>query len=430
MTAHHRRALLVLGMHRSGTSAVTAGLRVLGVDIGRDEELLPPTADNPKGYFEWAEAVYWHDVLLGALGRRWDDWAPLPAGWMDQPAASMVGETLTALVQRYFGEETLWGVKDPRLCLMVPWWRRILSSVGVSPAYLLVVRHPVSVARSLERRDGVARGAAWQLWMRYVMDSLQATHGARRVIVDYDAWIADPARHLERVARLLELPWPPPAAHLDTYCRDFVDPYLRHDVQLAAESDPAVPPYIYAAYAALRAVSEESSEERCLADRLAPILKQWEADAGWAYAAQQQMGRQPATIPVGRLEAVGAGSDAVTFVVPHRPQAGVWGAKLDYPVMFPVRQLRLILPAGPGVVHHLQLTRERSDPTRLPMLQVAGLVRLTGDRWGKLADPAWLQWGWEGPGGGAIRGEYFWEPAPASAIVYAIHQGIAGRDGP
>ena len=79
-SAGPQRAILVLGMHRSGTSAVTGALRLCGVELGT--ELMQPGSDNPKGFWEHAGVVAIHERLLAALERSWNDPRPLPADWL------------------------------------------------------------------------------------------------------------------------------------------------------------------------------------------------------------------------------------------------------------------------------------------------------------------------------------------------------------
>ncbi|SMC03918.1 Sulfotransferase family protein [Sulfobacillus thermosulfidooxidans DSM 9293] len=435
MIPNIRRAIVVLGMHRSGTSVIAAGLRVLGVDWGRDDEFLPLATDNPKGHFEWADVVYWHEVLLAVLGRRWNDWAALPPEWLDQPSVQAVAETMTALVRQRFGEHTLWGFKDPRTCLFVPLWERIFSRLDVVPNYVVVIRHPLSVAYSLQRRDGMTLAEGLQLWMRYVMDSLQSTHGARRVIVDYDDWLADPIGILERVARMLDLAWPPDPRLVSTYCNEFVDENLRHDKRSWTDmaSSPDVPPYVATTYATLVQASRVYENDSHLADRLRPARVQWQSDAGWVYAGLQHVGRQLPTVPLAYLEVSSTGTAllARTLLVPHHFKDGLWSAAIRYTTMFPVRQIRLILPPGTGVLHRLQLTVEGSHPNATPaVLQVAGVVPLTRNRWGKLTDPAWLQWtDLKADGNSTIHINYLWEPASAEGVVHAVHDWLQDRHG-
>lgn len=78
-------ALVVLGMHRSGTSALTRLLHTAGADAGG--RLLGASAGNELGHWEDAFVVETNERLLAALGRRWDDVRPLPAGWLQDESA-------------------------------------------------------------------------------------------------------------------------------------------------------------------------------------------------------------------------------------------------------------------------------------------------------------------------------------------------------
>ena len=111
-------ALLVLGMHRSGTSAFTRVLNLHGVALG--ENLMPAGPDNPSGFWEHADVVAVHERLLAALERTWDDPRPLPDNWLASAAAQTAFDALVAIVQRDFAGVSLWAVKDPRLCRLLP----------------------------------------------------------------------------------------------------------------------------------------------------------------------------------------------------------------------------------------------------------------------------------------------------------------------
>ena len=91
------RVIVVLGMHRSGTSALAGTFSQLGLNLG--DELMPGTADaNPKGYFEHVRIVQAHDRLLAAFGMDWADPRPLPESWMRHPATMQVRRELAALL--------------------------------------------------------------------------------------------------------------------------------------------------------------------------------------------------------------------------------------------------------------------------------------------------------------------------------------------
>ena len=133
-------ALLVLGMHRSGTSALPRVLDLVDVALGDD--LMPAGPDNPLGFWEHHGIVSVHEALLAALDRRWDDPRPMPDGWLESDAANDAGKAIAAIVRRDFAGVRRWAVKDPRLCRLMPLWRRVLAELGIEPRVLLVSRHP------------------------------------------------------------------------------------------------------------------------------------------------------------------------------------------------------------------------------------------------------------------------------------------------
>ena len=182
-------ALLVLGMHRSGTSAVTRLLNLLGVELGDD--LMPPGPDNPLGFWEHQGIVAVHEELLAALDRGWDDPRPLPDGWLDAEPARQAAEAITTIIRRDFAGVRLWAVKDPRLCLLMPLWRRVLASLHIEPRVLLVSRHPQEVAGSLLRRDGLPLVIGELLWARYLLAAVRGSEGCRRGMVAYDDVLSD-----------------------------------------------------------------------------------------------------------------------------------------------------------------------------------------------------------------------------------------------
>jgi len=176
-------AVMVLGMHRSGTSVATRVLSLLGADLG--ENLLPPQEDNKKGFWEHVEAVDIHERFLASIGRTWHDVRELPRGWLDTPAALLALDEIAGLIRREFAGRRLWAVKDPRMCRLVPLWLTALQSLGIRATALVVVRDPIEVADSLLARDGWSRGHSYVLWTRHLAEALLATTGIPRAILSY-----------------------------------------------------------------------------------------------------------------------------------------------------------------------------------------------------------------------------------------------------
>jgi hypothetical protein len=219
-------AVLVLGMHRSGTSAVTRIVNLLGVPVGRAEGLLAGDERNAKGYWESANLMLFHEHLLSRLGGRWDAPPPLQAGWENAwGLALMVGRARVAFKDAY-GDVRTFVFKDPRTSLTLPFWRRALRP---RKALAIVVhRSPVSVAGSLEERDRMAKRDALALWETYNRATLRHTDDLPTTYVAYETLMSDPVGTAERIARFLARHGVPVQKPPVRAIEEFVDPNLRH----------------------------------------------------------------------------------------------------------------------------------------------------------------------------------------------------------
>ena len=217
------RLLLVLGMHRSGTSVVTDLLGRLGFELGHD--LLPPREDNPNGFFENARVVEIHERLLRALDRTWDDPRPLPDGWIESDHAARARESLRVELAALLAGSERVAVKDPRTSRLVPLWRQVAESMSIGVAALIVHRHPAEVARSLARRDRLDVELSALLWSAHTLDAERDTRGLTRATLDFDALCSDWEGSLRRCLAALGV-----AATETTLqsLRGVVDPEQRH----------------------------------------------------------------------------------------------------------------------------------------------------------------------------------------------------------
>lgn len=230
-----RQAILVLGMHRSGTSAVTRCLNLLGVDLGK--RLLPPAEDNSAGFWENAVAVEIHVKLLESLGRTWNDARPLPESWLLSTVAREAREQIAELVRNDFDNCTLWGIKDPRLCRFLPLWRAVLAEQNIDVSVLLVVRHPQEVAQSLLDRDGLPMDLVWLLWLQHFAEAESATRGLPRTIIGYNELLSNWKTELTRAGHDLAVTWPVSIADANTAIDSFLDRGERHHEATASHGN-------------------------------------------------------------------------------------------------------------------------------------------------------------------------------------------------
>ena len=229
--AMHRQMILVLGMHRSGTSAVTGVFAHLGAALGG--HLIPAADDNPKGFFEHADIFAMHQNLLQGLGSDWDDTAPLPDDWLTSQAARTAAAKICEILRRDFAEANPAFIKDPRICRLVPLWREVLQDEGFRLKVVLVVRDGFEVAASLVERDGLHPTEAACLWLRHELEAEAATRSDPRVVVSYTAILHDWRSEAERIAMALDLKWPRTLSDAGSEIDKFLDSGLRHQRQNA-----------------------------------------------------------------------------------------------------------------------------------------------------------------------------------------------------
>jgi hypothetical protein len=227
-TVSNSRAVLVAGMHRSGTSAVTRGLQALSVYLGRD--FLDAQPENPTGYWEDKGIVAIDERVLAALGLTWDSVSLIePSAFESRPLHRLQCEA-ARYVTRAFAAHPLWGFKDPRAIRVLPFWRRVLAARNVRDAYVVAIRNPRSVAESLYRRQGMEAETAYRLWIVNVVPFLGEIASRPFVVTDYDLLMQQPRRQLERIATALELPFPHGGEPdpIDEFAAHFLDAALRH----------------------------------------------------------------------------------------------------------------------------------------------------------------------------------------------------------
>ena len=184
--------VLVVGAHRSGTSATTGALVSMGVQGVDPGDRMVWSNSNPEHWESLAAAVF-DDDLLGDLGGTWD--APPELGRMPDPAAA--GRSPADIMATAYPAPgpVVW--KDPRACLLLPYWRQILPGPLTA---VFVWRDPLAVARSLHARDGMSMEYGLALWERYNRSALAGLQGIDTYVLDYDAVVADPTAAFSAVA--------------------------------------------------------------------------------------------------------------------------------------------------------------------------------------------------------------------------------------
>lgn len=221
-----RQAVLVLGMHRSGTSALAGTLSILGCDLPASQ--MKADEHNSKGYFESSQLYLLHDRLLASAGSSWDDWLSVNPGWFESARAEEYRERAAATLQEEFGKSRLFVLKDPRICRLLPFWLDILPNEGCTPLVVHTHRHPLEVARSLERRDGIGIDLGMLLWMRHILDAERDSRGTTRVFTSYQRLMNNWAETAQGIQDSLGVKLPRMARTVATEIDAFLAPDLKH----------------------------------------------------------------------------------------------------------------------------------------------------------------------------------------------------------
>jgi len=252
-----RTAILVLGMHRSGTSALARLTNFMGAALPR--HLMPANEANPRGYWESAPLVELHDQLLSALDSSWDDWRTPGARWKESDAAARFAGRLRLAIDEEYGNAPLVVLKDPRLCRTLPYWMSILEKSGIRSAPVLIVRNPLEVAESLRERDGMPFEKAMLLWLRHNLDAEFETRHLQRNIVTFDALLEDWKLLAVQTAGRLGITWPRQPMDAAHDMRDFLDLELHNHraTQAELEAHTEVPHWVKSAYRALTLLCDE-----------------------------------------------------------------------------------------------------------------------------------------------------------------------------
>ena len=191
--------VLVLGMHRSGTSALAGAFESMGFEVGPNDDVMPADIGNPEGYFELLSIVRANDDLLSHFGGRWDSPPDFLPDWTNDEAAIEFVDTARGMIRELF-ESNHYLLKDPRISLLLPVWRQVTNGRDCA---VVIVRDPLEVAASLSRRNGLPILTGLALWATYNRATLRDLEGARVHICSYADLLETPLEVLNDIVKSL-----------------------------------------------------------------------------------------------------------------------------------------------------------------------------------------------------------------------------------
>ena len=221
-----KRAIVVAGMHRSGTSATAGVLGLLGCDLPRS--LMNSASDNERGFWESVVVQVLNDEILESLGCVWSDWKPIGPDWHLSPAATEFRARAHDAIGTEYGDSNLFVLKDPRICRLFPLWLDAIRAHGAEPVVLSPIRNPISVAKSLNTRDGIDLLFGYLSWTRHVLEAEAASRGLTRAFFRYEDLVSTPQVVVERLSKNLGLHCPTGPGEGLGKIPDFISSDLHH----------------------------------------------------------------------------------------------------------------------------------------------------------------------------------------------------------
>lgn len=229
--ADPRDCVLVLGTHRSGTSCLAGCLSRLGCEPPRS--LIEACDTNPRGFYESQPIHDLNETVLAFLESHWAASGPLPLPRLFTPAAAALQLQAEEILRQEFPGRGPIVLKDPRLTRLLPFWLRALAGCGFRAHAVLIHRHPLEVALSLQRRNGFSLEQGQRLWLVSVLEAEQASRNLPRCFVSYGQVLRQAPAIFARISRELQLSWPASGAGAaqaaaNAAITDFLSSDLRH----------------------------------------------------------------------------------------------------------------------------------------------------------------------------------------------------------
>jgi hypothetical protein len=250
--------VVVLGMHRSGTSTIARGLKAIKIELG-DDLMEGSSENNEKGFFEDMDVFRLNSELLQEIGHDWHMLTPILPEELLLPLSGGLKLRAVEILRKKLNKNRFFGLKSPQMARLLPFWQAVFTHLNIQVSYIIACRNPMSVARSLSKRDGFDLEKGYYLWIEHMFSILKNTDGQPRIVVDYDLLMDDPIKELQRMAKILEIPFNPDDPDITEYRTNFLEKSLRHsryylkDLKL----DKSVPDCVFALHKLLLDLAKE-----------------------------------------------------------------------------------------------------------------------------------------------------------------------------
>jgi len=262
--AYPSHLLFILGMHRSGTSALSRIFNLLG--FAAPKTLMKANSSNEKGHWESTPVARLNDEILAAMHLEWSDWTlGNTAALRAKDRANFQEDILSTLAQEFPAERPA-VVKDPRICRLMEFYRKALDQEKIPASVIIPVRNPLAVMGSLAARNDMSETQAGLLWLKHVLDAVQLSEGLPRAFVSYEALLKEPVPVVQSLVDALGLETPYAVSAVDDQITEFMTRDLEHHSFSAIDvaHDPFTGTWIKDAYEALLVLCKDPASKSAL----------------------------------------------------------------------------------------------------------------------------------------------------------------------
>lgn len=263
--AAKRTCIMVLGMHRSGTSALTRAINLLGAELPKN--MLGANLSNPTGHWEPERLIALHDQMLAEAGSSWDDWRSFDPNDLGAQRLRFYKAEIARLIDEEYGSAPLFVLKEPRISRFVPLYAEIFKRMRIDVRYVLIERNPLAVIASLANRDGFTTGFSSLLWLRHELEAERTTRDWPRIFVSYEAMLDDWRAGIEVITNTLRIDWPRSRAEWQSLLATHFSGDHQHFAASTSllDADPRIARWIKEAYGALLELGKSNHDDVAMA---------------------------------------------------------------------------------------------------------------------------------------------------------------------
>lgn len=281
MAKHIGNIVIVLGMHRSGTSAFTGALKIAGFDLGRD--IMQANEYNVEGYFENNKIVELNDKILGYFNASWDSMFFLPEKWEEDERLKQSKLDAIQIINSEFNKENNIAIKDPRFGILLPFWKSVFETLQIKPNYCVVLRSPIEISLSLENRDHFSIQKSHILWTNYLMAIELSTRAEKRIFINFPDFLKSPIGTLKRHSRYFKLKYSFPLPEMETKIEEFVNSKHRHYNSSSKKTSDKIPAMVNEYFILLKQLAKNEKSDKAILTHLDQFYAEYQRTSTFFY---------------------------------------------------------------------------------------------------------------------------------------------------